>query len=60
MLNTITNSRKYTYLVIVEADLEVPFTLTSSNTKLKKSIKKLNNSTLIYSELCKYKTTVSY
>ena len=60
MLNTITNSRKYTYLVIVESDLEVPFILTSSNTKLKKSIKKLNNSSPMHAKSCKYRTTVSH
>ena len=58
--NTTTNPRKCTYSATVEADLEALFTSISSNTRSKKSIKKLNNSTLIYSELCKYKTTVSY
>ena len=60
MSNTTTNPRKYTHSVTVEADLEAPFTSISFNTKPKKSIKKLNNSSPMHAELYKYRTTVSH
>ena len=58
MSNTTTNPRKHTHSVTVEADLEAPFTSISSNTRLKKSIKKLSNSSPMHTESCKYRTTV--
>ena len=60
MLNITTNLKKYTHSVTVEADLKALFTLISSNTRLKKSIKKLNNSSPMHAESCKYRTTVSH
>src|SRR5437762_4407122 len=57
MSNTNTSSRKRTYSVTVEANLEPPFRSTPSNTRPKKSTKNANNPTPMHSESRKYRTT---